>query len=403
MLPEVEGFTPSAWINLLTMQERAALAAPFTEYVAAVRAIESVDEKSRIPQAIAEDYVQARQYLDTRIPLVVQHVSSWLKQPRPDPLPKLFPYDPGGRMHTSSHSESAVYRIHSLVMHRNKLRRRKVVDICSGQQSLAQYVLVMDASAIVLSIDIIPRNEALHDVPDHLRHRVKYVQLDIRTLGMSTLTALVREHLSCSIEEVHSIHFSPCCKSYSDADAGRTGYRLPDGRPNPTPRDVQGRLRLDRYEYAREWDSIVTKMFALFQQVIQVSTDILISVENPTAAFRLHPAVVSAIADKSSGFRLLEVDYCKTAHPDFDGGKVFTQKPTDFIVRGVRSAPFFSLPKCNRDCRFRFPDHTGKSFYHLRSMRSPRITTNSPSLTSAVIQAESERAPGDLNCRPVAF
>ena len=168
MLPDVQGFAPATWVNLLTMQERAALAAPFTEYVSAVRALESAESQSRVPQAVAEDYIQARRYLDVRIPVVVNHVESWLTQPRPDPLPKLFPYDPGGRSDTKC-TASRPSIVQNLMIHRNKIRRRKVIDICSGQQSLAQYLLAHDAAAIVLSIDIITRNEALCDVPDHLQ------------------------------------------------------------------------------------------------------------------------------------------------------------------------------------------------------------------------------------------
>ena len=116
-------------------------------------------------------------------------------------------------------------------------------------------------------------------------------------------------------------------------------------------------------------------MFEVLCGLIRLNPRILCSVENPTAALRLHPSVVRLTSGTPPLFRIVEVDYCKTAQPEFDGGKVFTQKPTDFILYGVGPEGVFSLPRCNQDCRFRLPEHTGLSHLHSRAVhidhRSP--------------------------------
>ena len=104
------------------------------------------------------------------------------------------------------------------------------------------------------------------------------------------------------------------------------------------------------------------------RKVIAAHPTIQCSIGNPTAALRLHPALVAATSGDNPLFRLAEVDYCKTATPEFDGGLVFTQKPTDMWLYGVPAAEVFSLPRCNHDCSFRFLDHTGHSHLHLQAI-----------------------------------
>jgi hypothetical protein len=122
---------------------------------------------------------------------------------------------------------------------------------------LAKYLLALDAGAEILSIDILPRREALREVPAHLHFRIKYVEFDAAKLTLSELRRLVREHLNCELADLYCLHFSPDCRTYSSADAGLSAYRRADGTPNSSCQDVFGNLRPDRYALACMWDEIV--------------------------------------------------------------------------------------------------------------------------------------------------
>ena len=254
------------------------------------------------------------------------------------------PYDPGGVAampcnHTicSILPASVLQAAPGIPVVRHRTRRRKYVDVCSGQQSLVKYLLLVDPSAEVLSIDIVSKEEALSEVPQHLWHRIHYVCLDLekQPLTLDRLQRLVRQHLHCDMLGLYGIHFSPCCKSYSTADAGRSGFRLTCGAPNPNVCYSDGTPNPGRYRYAVIWDHIVAIMLHTLDQVSQQNTSILISVENPYGAFRLHPSVVE-LASRPD-WRILEVDYCKAADPEYDGDRIFTQKRSDILTHGVRS------------------------------------------------------------------
>ena len=228
------------------------------------------------------------------------------------------------------------------------------------------------STLVVLSFDIISYQKALSDLPSRFHDRIIYVEYDAAKLTLSELRRLVLKYLNCDLHEVYSVHFSPCCKSYSSADGGWSDYRLPDGAPNPDARAHDGSPLPSRYEYACLWDEIVRTVLHTLDEFVGINPDAIVTVENPTAMFRLHPSVVELIKRPNSAWRFLEVDYCKVAHPQFDGDKIFTKKPTDVITHGVHDAQHFNLPKCNLDCRFRFPSYTGRSKYHLRSIRIDR-------------------------------
>ena len=123
------------------------------------------------------------------------------------------------------------------------------------------------------------------------------------------------------------------------------------------------------------WDRIIATTLRTCVELVDVHPDILITIENPYGMFRMHPSVTALLDRSESSFRLLEVDYCKAADPEFDGDRVFTQKRTDILTYGVRPLPHFDTPRCNRDCRFRFPEESGKAYYHLRAIR---IDSKSP-------------------------
>ena len=57
----------------------------------------------------------------------------------------------------------------------------------SGHQSFAKYLLALDPGAIVISIDLLDRLDALSEVPPHLWARIRYVKLDAARLTFSEL------------------------------------------------------------------------------------------------------------------------------------------------------------------------------------------------------------------------
>ena len=126
------------------------------------------------------------------------------------------------------------------------------------------------------------------------------MQVDAASLTVSKLRSLVREHLGCSLCELYAGHFSPCCRSYSSADAGKSGYRLSNGSPNPQPRNPDGSINYARYAYACKWDAIVSTVLHTFEELSKENPYILLTTENPTAHFRSHPSVVRLFSDQDS-------------------------------------------------------------------------------------------------------
>ena len=369
LMPNVADFTPPEYVSMLTDDERAYLIDRMVRYANALREVEHIDVEQNVDAlqpaeaALMVRVIEARHAVREAVSNIVDITQSVIA--------RSFPFDPGGHCcsHISLHSLS---QPNLSTVTRRRTVRRQFVDICSGQQSLAQYILLCDPTAEILSLDVISYRKALSELPSHLHSRIKYVEYDVVNLTLSELQRLVRTHLGCELSDVYGVHFSPCCKSYSSADGGWSDYRLPDGSPNPDARDHSGYPLPSRYEYACLWDRIVSVVLKTLDEFTTINPDAVITVENPTAMFRLHPSVVKLTSRSDGSWRLIEVDYCKAAHPRFDGDRVFTKKPTDFIIFGVRGAKFFSLPRCNHDCRYRFPDHTGRSKFHLRSIRIDR-------------------------------
>ena len=263
-LPEVHGFEPAEWINMLTTNERAQLAAHVAQYSSADRAMLDIDTSrsaSSVTPAEADvvaNVVAARAALDDVVCVLVAQVKSALSDNYPVPWEPGKQFDPGGAQLCHHDILSCTAESSSgLPIQRRRIKRRKCVDICSGHQSLAKYLLALDAGAEILSIDILPRCEALREVPAHLHFRIKYVEFDAAKLTLSELRRLVREHLNCELADLYCLHFSLDCRTYSSADAGLSAYRRADGTPNSSCRDVFGNLRPDRYALACMWDEIV--------------------------------------------------------------------------------------------------------------------------------------------------
>ena len=113
-------------------------------------------------------------------------------------------------------------------------------------------MLLFDPTAKVLSFYIISYCEALAELPEHLHYHIHYINYNVRNLTLSELQRLVCQHLKCDLKDLYCIHFSPCCKSYSMADLGKSGYRLADGQPNPlhsltTAQSASAAMRMHAY------------------------------------------------------------------------------------------------------------------------------------------------------------
>jgi hypothetical protein len=320
MLPDVADLVPSEWTELLDLDNRAMMAAAFVNYKVAADKVEAVGPDAPFVDSgiggmgyEVVNYINAKRRLREAIGASRKYVLSILA--------RSFPFDPGGALGLRLHFLQSLSS--SGALPRLRTGSRKVVDICSGQQSFAKFILLFDPTAEVLSIDVLSYKQALRELPPHLHHRVHYVRMDAASLSFKELERLVRKHLKCGIEDLYAIHFSPCCKSYSSADAGVNGYRLADGLPNPRPRNKDGSINMTRYEYALKWDGIVSVVLGAIASAVHSNPRLLVTIENPTAYFRLNPSVRRLLV--LPGWRLLEVDYCKVASLEWDSDRVFTK------------------------------------------------------------------------------
>jgi hypothetical protein len=265
-LPNVVDFPPCEWVNMLTTDERAYMAKHFIDLRNAAHSIEGIDSSrpsssvSAVEAASIAEYVRARQAVTCMVEKIHAHVLRILTQSHP--------FDPGGAT-SCGHEFLQCHSTHASLpsVSKRRIKRRRVVDVCSGKQSLAKYLLFVDPTAIVLSIDVLSPEEALSELPSHLLHRIKYVQLDAAKLTLPELRRIVKKELDCELADLYMCHFSPCCKSYSIADQGKSGYRLEDGRPNPKPLMSDGTINYARYEYACEWDKIVQTVLTTFEEL----------------------------------------------------------------------------------------------------------------------------------------
>ena len=68
-----------------------------------------------------------------------------------------------------------------------------VIDICAGDHSLAKYYLRKYPNCKVISFDIKSEEEALKTVPQHIRHRIRFVSIDVSTMTELDLAKHIRE------------------------------------------------------------------------------------------------------------------------------------------------------------------------------------------------------------------
>ena len=190
MLPAVGELLPADWTQVLSVNERAALADAFTNMeskAAKLKAIEVSQAETPKAQNIIRAYIDAREHAEhtarTIASCVMHIVSAAFHMPRPHD-PGVSPTHKHDLDNTCHHDiMQRIVSVQTIVgttvpVTRRRIRRRKMVDVCSGQQSLAKYILPLDAGAEILSIDIIDKMQALADVPEHLHHRIHFVHLN---------------------------------------------------------------------------------------------------------------------------------------------------------------------------------------------------------------------------------
>lgn len=233
---------------------------------------------------------------------------------------------------------------------------------------MAKYYLRKYPNCRVLSFDRISENEALRTIEPNLRHRIHFVQMNVQRLTDYDIDNHIKRNLpGMSLMHVWHMHFSPDCTTMSTAEA-RTkfgssnashtdtkAYRLPDGSPNPHAPEY-------RRNRVADHDRTLNQILRVMTVIGQKHPHILMSVENPKGAFELQPQV-QRMQTLNQGWRILNCHYCAAANPKYDGGELWSKKPTTVLVKG--GLQDLSLPTCNNDCHYRIPN----SHRHLMSIR----------------------------------
>ena len=140
-LPDVADLTPPEYVHMLTDDERAYLIDRMVRYAHALREVEHIDVEQDVDHLQPAEAAQMVRVIEARH--AVQEAVSNVVDITKSVLARSFPFDPGGPCcsHISLHPLSQPKL--STVTRRRTVRRR-FVDVCSGQQSLAQYVLLCD-------------------------------------------------------------------------------------------------------------------------------------------------------------------------------------------------------------------------------------------------------------------
>ena len=233
-----------------------------------------------------------------------------------------------------------------------------VIDICAGDHSLAKYYLRKYPNCTVISYDIRDRDDALKTVPNHLHPRIHFISTDVSSITEIDIARDVRQACpgKCMLNVWH-VHASPDCTTMSTAERRTTfgqhnnetksnAYRLPDGSPNPNA-PAYRRNKVEKHD--KTLNQILMCMTVLGNKY----PDMLLTIENPIGAFELQPQV-KRMMEVHEGWRMLTVNYCAAADPRYDGGQIWSMKPTRILLKGARSD--LSLPQCNYDCNYRIPN-----------------------------------------------
>ena len=107
----------------------------------------------------------------------------------------------------------------------------RILDLCCGHSAVAKYYLNHNAyknkSVNVMVVDI--RKELYDMLKEQFSEEqlasVEIVVDDLTHATRATLEALVQEHWGCSLDQVHHIHWSPPCTTYSGIQKGKSVHR----------------------------------------------------------------------------------------------------------------------------------------------------------------------------------
>jgi transposase InsO family protein len=227
-----------------------------------------------------------------------------------------------------------------------------IIDLCCGNCSVAQYYLEHDPQALIIAIDkYLTKEEALYFIPRHMHHRIRFIQDDIRNYTAEKLKGLTK---LWGLEEKHlyHIHWSPDCSTYSMASELKTEnrYRNRDGSVNEKANE-------HKQAKALKHDNIFRNTLEQLKMLQKTVKDILITVENPVG--HLAKLMQQTLEDKN--WQLLETDYCIVADKRIDTD-MWTKKPTNILCCSIPSN--YKLPKCETNCRYRFPEGSGLEHLH---------------------------------------
>ena len=122
-------------------------------------------------------------------------------------------------------------------------------------------------------------------IPEQHRHRVRYVQRDVRTLTYAELVTVLHDQ-GCEVSDVAHCHISPPCTTHSEAHHRNNFHR--DGLDPVTPNAI-----LD--------DDLSRGMCMLMAEFARHNPDVLLSQENPVGLWSQLPWVHDLARQQGAG------------------------------------------------------------------------------------------------------
>ena len=237
---------------------------------------------------------------------------------------------------------------------RYRSKPKILIDICAGDHSMAKYYLRRDPKCRMISIDIIPKKQALRTIPKHMWGRIVYFEFNVKQLTEQQLALFVQQAYDASMSEVYHIHASPDCRTLSIGSSTTTYhgamsnhmYRCPDGTPNP---NATPRARAQVHDHDLALNAVLSTMSAIGKKY----PHILQTCENPRGFFAMQPKVIEM---QNNGWVMRHTNYCAAASPVYDGDATWAKKPTDVLMLGGETD--LQLPQCNNDCPYRIHEST---------------------------------------------
>jgi hypothetical protein len=211
---------------------------------------------------------------------------------------------------------------------------RYIVEICAGTSSALRYHLQQDPTAQVLAIDVLPFEKVISHIPQQHRHRFHYVRMSMADLSTPVLRKLLYDAWSIAPDQLHALHWSHPCETYSEAHHNHNPHR-------------NGLLPIS--QKAISHDNMLDSMANLLHEIATMHPSILITAENPVGLWQ-HMTAVQKLSCEP-GWRMLPVaHYCANTSTTLGDG-AYSKKPTNFLVYGV--TPDFKLQTCDMACPHR--------------------------------------------------